>query len=107
MKKTKLNDLLLEQIIKNKLEEMSVKVGQDVIYTSPNNKKIELIRGDYLKDFVHFLIQDLYSFGFLRLSAKAQEKDYNNVKDFIEKMINRIFDQIEITLDYNIKRDEF
>lgn len=106
MEKVKLNDLLLEQIIKTKLEEMSVKVGQDVIYTSPNNKQVELIRGDYLKDFVHFLIQDLYSFGFLKLGIRTQEKDYKSVEAYIEKMVNRIFDQIESTLDYSIKRNE-
>jgi hypothetical protein len=106
MKKTKLNDLLLEQIIKTKLEEMSVKIGQDVIYTSPNNKQVELIRGDYLKDFIHFLIQDLYSFGFLKLGARTQEKDIQNVETYIEKMVNRIFDQIESTLNHSIKRNE-
>jgi hypothetical protein len=103
MGKVKLNDLLLEQIIKSKITEMSIKVGQDVVYTSPNGNDIELLRGDYLKSFIHSLIQDLYSFGFLKLGVKTQGKDIQNVENYIEKMVNRIFNQIEITLDYNIK----
>jgi hypothetical protein len=99
MSDIKLN-LLLEEIIQKQILEF---VANDVRFQKANHD-FEILRGDYLEDFIQDLVQRLYSFGYLKIGTKTQEKDIESVKTEINKMVQRILTQIEVAIEYEFKK---